>query len=105
MGPDKQSEELLPPMRLGTMLGEFTRFAAVVIRPRPPGEAGVGHIHGMPVSVPEQVGKILDSLQLAGEGIWLTPVQLTSERHVSMEVAGWSLALLELCRVKAVGVE
>lgn len=105
VGPDKQFEELLPPVRLGMTLGEFAEFAAVVMRPKPPEEVGVGHIHGVPVSVPEQAGRILDSLRLAGEGTWLTFTQLTSECRVSMEVVGRFLALLELYRAKAIGVE
>nr|WP_120492656.1 segregation/condensation protein A [Corynebacterium lactis] len=105
VGPDKQFEELLPPVRLGMSPAEFAEFAAVVMRPKPPEQVGVGHIHGVAVSVPEQAGKILDSLRLAGEGTWLTFTQLTSECRVSMEVVGRFLALLELYRAKAIDAE
>lgn len=105
VGPDKQFEDLLPPVRLGMDVNQFAEFAAAVMRPKPPEQVGVGHIHGVPVSVPEQAGKILDALRLAGEGTWLTFTQLTSECRVSMEVVGRFLALLELYRAKAIDAE
>ena len=105
VGPDKQFADLLPPVRLGTTLGEFAEFAAVVLRPKPPEQVGVSHIHAVAVSVPEQAGRILESLRRAGQGTWLTFTQLTSECRVSMEVVGRFLALLELYRAQAVSVE
>lgn len=104
-GPEAGFESLLPPVRLGMGLEEFAQFAAVVMRPKPPETVGIGHIHQVAVSVPEQAGHILDTLKLAGEGTWLTFTQLTSECRVSMEVVGRFLALLELYRAKAIGIE
>lgn len=104
-GPDPGFEDLLPPVELGMDAGEFAEFAAVVMRPKPPEEVGIGHIHKVAVSVPEQAGRILDALRVAGEGTWLTFTQLTSECRVSMEVVGRFLALLELYRAKAIEAE
>ncbi|MFC3850983.1 segregation and condensation protein A [Corynebacterium hansenii] len=104
-GPDPGFEGLLPPVELGMDAQEFAEFAAVVMRPKPPEEVGIGHIHQVAVSVPEQAGRILDALRLAGEGTWLTFTQLTSECRVSMEVVGRFLALLELYRAKAIEAE
>lgn len=86
-------------------LDEFAEFAAVVMRPKPPETVGIDHIHRVAVSVPEQAGRILDSLKIAGEGTWLTFTQLTSECRVTMEVVGRFLALLELYKAHAIGIE
>ncbi|WP_295624525.1 ScpA family protein [uncultured Corynebacterium sp.] len=104
-GPDPGFEDLLPPVELGMDARQFAEFAAVVMRPKPPEEVGIGHIHQVAVSVPEQAGRILDALRLAGEGTWLSFTQLTSECRVSMEVVGRFLALLELYRAKAIETE
>ena len=104
-GPDPGFEGLLPPVEIDMDARQFAEFAAVVMRPKPPEEVGIGHIHQVVVSVPEQAGRILDALRLAGEGTWLTFSQLTSECRVSMEVVGRFLALLELSRAKAIDTE
>ena len=104
-GPDPQQEDLLPPVRIGMNATEFAEFAAVVMRPKPPEEVGIGHIHQVAVSVPEQAGKILETLKLVGQGTWTTFSQLTSDCRISMEIVGRFLALLELYRAQAIGVE
>lgn len=104
-GPDPHQEDLLPPVRIGMNATEFAEFAAVVMRPKPPEEVGIGHIHEVAVSVPEQAGKILQTLKLAGKGTWTTFSQLTSDCRISMEIVGRFLALLELYRAQAIGVE
>src|SRR5699024_825763 len=70
-----------------------------------PEAVGIDHIHRVAVSVPEMAGRILESLKLAGEGEWLSFTQLTSECEVSMEVVGRFLALLELYKAQAIGIE
>lgn len=104
-GPDPGFEGLLPPVELGMDANGFAEFAAVVMRPKPPETVGIDHIHQVAVSVPEMAGRILDSLKLAGEGVWLSFTQLTSECSVSMEVVGRFLALLELYKAQAIGIE
>lgn len=104
-GPDPGFEGLLPPVELGMDANEFAEFAAVVMRPKPPETVGIDHIHQVAVSVPEMAGRILESLKLAGEGEWLSFTQLTAECEVSMEIVGRFLALLELYKAQAIGIE
>ncbi|STC95792.1 segregation and condensation protein A [Corynebacterium renale] len=94
--------ELLPPVAISQTPQEFAELAAAVFRPRPPDEVATGHIHEVAVSVPEQAGKILDTLKLAGEGTWLSFMELTRSCEVSMQVVGRFLALLELYKALAV---
>ncbi|WP_048382007.1 segregation and condensation protein A [Corynebacterium renale] len=94
--------ELLPPVAISQTPQDFAELAAAVFRPRPPDEVATGHIHEVAVSVPEQAGKILDTLKLAGEGTWLSFMELTRSCEVSMQVVGRFLALLELYKALAV---
>lgn len=94
--------DLLPPVAIAQTPQEFAELAAAVFRPRPPEEVATGHIHEVAVSVPEQAGKILDTLKLAGEGTWLSFMELTRSCEVSMQVVGRFLALLELYKALAV---
>ena len=55
--------------------------------------------------MPEQAGKILDTLKLLGSGQWMTFEALTRDCTVTMEVVGRFLALLELYKAKAVDAE
>ena len=97
--------DLLPPVDLGHTPASFAELAASVFRPRPPEEVRTDHLHAQAVSVPEQAGKILDTLKLAGTGSWLTFAALTRDCTRSMEVVGRFLALLELYKAKAVETE
>lgn len=94
--------DLLPPVALGHTPASFAELAAGVFRPRPPEEVGTGHLHHVAVSVPEQAGKILDTLRLVGRDRWLTFTSLTRDCTVSIEVVGRFLALLELYKARAV---
>ena len=76
-----------------------------MFRPKAPEEVATGHIHQVAVSVPEQAGKILDTLKLLGSGQWMTFEALTRDCTVTMEVVGRFLALLELYKAKAVDAE
>ncbi len=105
VGPEERFTDLLPPVQLGMDAAAFAEFAAVVLRPKPPETVSVDHLHAAAVSVPEQAGRILDALKLAGENSWVTFTQLTSECRISMEVVGRFLALLELYRAKAIVIE
>ena len=57
------------------------------------------------VSVPEQAGKILETLKLLGAGQWTSFGALTRDCTVSMQVVGRFLALLELYKAKAVDAQ
>lgn len=102
VGPEEQFADLLPPVVLGQTPARFAEMAAGVFRPRPPEQVGISHLHQVSVSVPEQAGRILDTLRLMGEGHWLTFPALIRDCTVSMEVVGRFLALLELYKAQAV---
>lgn len=97
--------DLLPPVELGHTPASFAELAASVFRPKPPEDVRTDHLHAVAVSVPEQAGKILDTLKLAGTGAWLTFAALTRDCTRSMEVVGRFLALLELYKARAVEAE
>ena len=99
---EEQFADLLPPVNLSQTPASFAELAAGVFRPRPPAEVGVEHIHKVPVSVPEQAGRILDILREIGRDEWLSFSSLTRDCTVSMQVVGRFLALLELYKSTAV---
>lgn len=105
VGMEEQFADLLPPVTLGHTPASFAELAAGVFRPKPPETVATGHIHQVAVSVPEQAGKILDTLRVAGKDSWLTFAALTRDCSISMQVVGRFLALLELYKAKAIGVE
>ncbi|MBC3185610.1 segregation/condensation protein A [Corynebacterium sp. zg-331] len=94
---------LLPPVSLPNK-EHFARIAAGVFRPRPPEGVSTDHAHQVAVSVPEQAGRILEMLRIAGAQRWLTFAALTGDCGVSMQVVGRFLALLELYKARAVEV-
>lgn len=93
---------LLPPVSLGHTADSFAEMAAVVFRPKPPKAVSTDHLHRVGVSVPEQAGRILDTLKLAGVDHFLTFQLLTRDCTASMEIIGRFLALLELYKARAV---
>lgn len=105
VGMESQFADLLPPVTLGHTPASFAQLAAGVFRPRPPEEVGLGHIHSDTVSVPEQAGKILETLRLLGAQRWLSFAALTRDCTASMEIVGRFLALLELYKARAVETE
>lgn len=102
---EPQYVDLLPPVELGHTPASFAALAASVFRPRPPDEVRTDHLHAVEVSVPEQAGKMLDTLKVAGSGTWLSFARLTRDCARSMEVVGRFLALLELYKARAVEAE
>lgn len=104
VGLEPQFAELLPPVALGHTPASFAELAASVFRPRPPQTVDVDHIHGVAVSVsvPEQAGRILETLRFIGANHWLSFEALTRDCTASMEVVGRFLALLELYKARAV---
>lgn len=102
---EEQFVDLLPPLKLGHTKESFAELAAGVFRPKPPETVAIDHIHHVAVSVPEQAGKIMSALQLAGVNAWLSFQKLTSDCQISMQVVGRFLALLELYKAKAVALE
>lgn len=102
---EERFADLLPPVRLGHSPASFAELAASVFRPKPPEEVGIGHVHQVAVSVPEQAGKIMDTLKLLGQARWMSFSALTRDCTVSMQVVGRFLALLELYKARAVDTE
>lgn len=102
VGLEDRFVELLPPVTLGHTPASFAELAAGVFRPAPPEEIGLGHIHTQAMSVPEQAGKMLDTLRLVGPEKWLSFAALTRDCTMSIEVVGRFLALLELYKARAV---
>lgn len=100
VGPEQAFMDLLPPVQLNTTADQFAEFAAAVMRPKPPEEVGVDHLHVTHVSVPEQAGLLLEQLRIAGAGHWVGFGALTKNRATSIEVVGSFLAVLELYRAK-----
>ena len=99
---EPQFADLLPPVNLGHTPASFAQLAASVFRPKPPEEVGVDHLHAVEVSVPEQAGRILDTLKVVGASQWLSFASLTKDCALSMEIVGRFLALLELYKARAV---
>lgn len=100
---EERFARLLPPVTLPDR-ERFAEFAAGVFRPRPPEEVGTDHLHHVAVSVPEQAGRLMDMLRIAGAQRWLSFAVLTGDCGVSMQVVGRFLALLELYKARAVEV-
>ena len=99
---EEQFANLLPPVNLGHTPASFAQLAASVFRPKPPEEVGVDHLHAVQVSVPEQAGRILETLKVVGASQWLSFASLTKDCALSMEIVGRFLALLELYKARAV---
>ena len=102
VGMEERFVDLMPPVELGHTAGSFAELAASVFRPKPPESVRVDHLHAPAVSVPEQAGKLLDTLKLAGADHWLTFAALTRDCTQSMEVVGRFLAVLELYKAHAI---
>lgn len=94
--------DILPPVNLGHSAASFAELAASVFRPKPPETVRVDHLHAPTVSVPEQAGKLLGTLKLAGANQWLTFAALTRDCTQSVEIVGRFLAMLELYKAHAI---
>ncbi|MEL4152612.1 segregation/condensation protein A [Corynebacterium bovis] len=101
---DPEFADLLPPVRLGHTPESFAELAAAVFRPRPT-EVETGHVHTPAVSVPEQAGHILATLRVAGANQWVSFANLVADCELSMTVVGRFLALLELYKARAIGID
>ncbi|MCF8610348.1 segregation/condensation protein A [Gordonia sp. HY285] len=93
--------DLLPEVRLGVDAAGFAEIAAAAIAPKPVPTVGLDHLHGSPVSVPEQARRLTEIL-VAADGQMLTFSQLVAECDNGLEVVARFLGLLELYRERAV---
>ena len=103
-GPDPEYLDLLPEVDIGVGLDQFAEIAAVALRPKPLDTVGVDHIHAPAVSVPEQVGKMMEKFHLRGKDQPFTFAELTADCSESLEVVARFLGLLELYRARAVAL-
>ncbi len=101
---EEHHANLLPEVKIGKTADEFAELAAAVFRPQPD-HVETGHIHQVAVSVPEQAGRILNTLKVAGENTWVSFGALTADAELNMIVVGRFLALLELYKARAIGIE
>lgn len=96
---------VLPEVMLGVDADSFAQIAAAAFRPRPVPVVGIGHLHQVMVSVPEQAGVVLRMLEARGTGQWASFSELVADCQVPIEIVGRFLALLELYRTRAVAFE
>jgi segregation and condensation protein A len=102
---EQRYEELLPEVMIGVDAESFAQIAATVFTPRPVPTVDTEHLHEMMVSVPEQIGNLMDLLESRGIGQWATFAELVADCEASIEIVGRFLALLELYRARAVAFE
>ncbi|WOC13887.1 Segregation and condensation protein A [Gordonia sp. MP11Mi] len=93
--------DLLPEVRLGVDAAGFAEIAAAAIAPKPVPTVGLDHLHGSPVSVPEQARRLTELL-VAADGEMVTFSQLVADCDNGLEVVARFLGLLELYRERAV---
>ena len=97
--------ELLPEVMLGVDAESFAQLAATVFTPRPVPTVGTEHLHEVAVSVPEQVGNLMNLLESRGIGQWASFSELVADCGTPIEIVGRFLALLELYRARAVAFD
>ena len=102
---EQRYEDLLPEVMLGVDAESFAQIAAATFTPRPAPTIGIEHLHEMMVSVPEQVGNLMNLLESRGIGQWASFAELVADCTEPIEIVGRFLALLELYRVRAVAFD
>lgn len=101
VGLEDRYTELLPEVRIGVDAAGFAEIAAAAIAPKPVPTVGLDHLHGSPVSVPEQARRLTELL-VAADGQMLSFSELVAECANGLEVVARFLGLLELYRERAV---
>jgi segregation and condensation protein A len=76
-----------------------------VFTPRPAPTIDIEHLHQMMVSVPEQIGNLMNLLESRGIGQWASFSELVADCAEPIEIVGRFLALLELYRARAVAFD
>jgi segregation and condensation protein A len=102
---EQRYEDLLPEVMLGVDADSFAQIAAAVFTPRPAPTIGFEHLHQMMVSVPEQIGNLMNLLENRGIGQWASFSELVADCAEPIEIVGRFLALLELYRARAVAFD
>ncbi|MFC4514156.1 segregation and condensation protein A [Streptomyces ehimensis] len=102
VGLEPHHAELLPEVVLGIGPERLAELAAKAMRPKPPPQVYVDHIHAPLVSVREQAEVVVARLRTSGEA---TFAQLTADAADTLTVVARFLALLELYRERAVALD
>jgi segregation and condensation protein A len=102
---EQRYEDLLPEVMLGVDAESFAQIAAAAFTPRPVPTVGTEHLHQVIVSVPEQVGNLMNLLESRGIGRWASFSELVADCAAPIEIVGRFLALLELYRARAVAFD
>ncbi len=101
---EERYADLLPEVNLGVDAARFAEIAAAAMVPKPKPTVGLDHLHGSPVSVPEQAKRI-GVLLKAARGRSLSFSELVADCTNGIEVVASFLGLLELYRERAVRFE
>jgi segregation and condensation protein A len=102
---EQRYEDLLPEVMLGVDAESFAQLAASVFTPRPVPTVGIEHLHQLMVSVPQQIGNLMNLLESRGIGQWASFSELVADCGEPIEIVGRFLALLELYRARAVAFD
>ncbi|RFU88093.1 segregation/condensation protein A [Streptomyces triticagri] len=102
VGLEPQHAELLPEVVISIGAEGFAKLAVKAMQPKPKPEVYVDHIHAPLVSVQEQAGVVVARLREAGEASFR---DLVEDAPDTLTVVARFLALLELYREKAVGLD
>nr|WP_169379049.1 segregation/condensation protein A [Streptomyces sulphureus] len=102
VGLEPHHAELLPEVVLSIGPEGFARLAVKAMQPKPKPEVYVEHIHAPLVSVREQAQVVVGRLRELGEASFRT---LVDDADDTLTVVARFLALLELYRERAVGLE
>ena len=102
---EQRYQDLLPEVMLGVDAESFAQLAASVFTPRPVPTVGIEHLHQLMVSVPEQIGNLMNLLESRGIGQWASFSELVADCSEPIEIVGRFLALLELYRARAVAFD
>ncbi|NJP47494.1 segregation and condensation protein A [Actinacidiphila epipremni] len=102
VGLEPQHAELLPEVVLSIGPEGFARLAVKAMQPRPKPQVYVDHIHAPLVSVREQAERVIALLRERGQASF---AELTADAPDTLTVVARFLALLELYREKAVGLD
>ncbi|MGW2259455.1 segregation/condensation protein A [Streptomyces sp. NPDC001780] len=102
VGLEPHHAELLPEVVISIGPEGFARLAVKAMRPKPPPQVYVDHIHAPLVSVREQAGIVVARLRERGESSFQ---ELTEDAADTLTVVARFLALLELYRERAVALD
>ncbi|MEV5613150.1 segregation/condensation protein A [Streptomyces sp. NPDC052225] len=102
VGLEPHHAELLPDVVISIGAQGFAELAVKAMQPKPKPQVYVDHIHAPLVSVQEQAGIVVARLRELGEASFQ---DLVADTEDTLTVVARFLALLELYREKAVGLE